>query len=142
MKTSKIRKNRSGKIRSLALFLLAVSVAVTIIVYALNTGDIGYSSGLMVIAAILLVIFGSFAIRRYKDASKGLPFEDERSRRVMEKAAAKAFFVTLYVLLGMGFFSDDLLQFRDVSQATGVAVGIMALLWLIFWAYYSRKAFE
>jgi uncharacterized membrane protein len=142
MKTKKIsnkRENKGNKVKAIVIFLLALSVAVMLTIYAFTAGNIGYSMVLVLIAAILLVFFGIFAFRRYKDASLGLPYEDERSRRVMEKAAAKGFYVTLYVLLFIGMFSDDLLKFRDVSQATSAAVGIMALLWFGFWIYYNKK---
>ena len=34
---------------------------------------------------------------------------------------------------------DGVINFRDVSQATGAAVGGMAILFLIFWIYYNQK---
>ena len=70
---------------------------------------------------------------------QGYPLKDERSRRVMEKATSTAFYVSLYLLLAIGFLSDDIIKFRDISQATGIAVGGMALLFLIFWVYYNNK---
>ena len=48
-------------------------------------------------------------------------------------------FVTMYSLLAIGFLSEDVIHFRDVSQAASVAVGIMAILFAVFWAYYNRK---
>lgn len=142
MKTKKIskgRESRGNKIKAVFIFLLAIVVAGSLLIYAFTSGNFGYSFVLVAIAAILLIFFGLFALRRYKDAVKGMPFEDERSRRVMEKAAAKSFYVTLYVLLTIGILSEDLIKFRDVSQATGAAIGIMAILLFAFWAYYNRK---
>lgn len=142
MKTKKIskeRESRGNKIKAVLIFLLAVSVAVGLIIYAFTSGNLGYSVVLVVIAAILLLFFGLFALRRYKDAVKGMPFEDERSKRVMEKAAANSFYVTLYFLLAIGMLSEDLIKFRDVSQATSVAVGGMAILFFAFWTYYNKK---
>jgi hypothetical protein len=62
---------------------------------------------------------------------EGYPLKDERSRRVMEKSGYKAFLVSFYLLL-IGYISEDIIKFRDASQATSVAVGGMALLFLIF----------
>jgi uncharacterized membrane protein len=59
----------------------------------------------------------------------------------MEKASSKAFYVSLYLLLVIGFLSDEKIKFRDVSQAMSAAIGAMAILFAIFWAYYSRKDF-
>ena len=99
MKISEKRKNSGNKIKSIFMFLLAIVVALSLVVYAFTSGNLGYSAILVIIAALLLIIFGVFALRRYNDAAKGLPFDDERSRRVMEKAAATTFYITIYVLL-------------------------------------------
>ena len=138
-KISEERESKGSKIKAILIAVLAVMVAGGLIVYAFVSGNLGYSIILAVVALVLLVFFVLFAMRRYKDASKGLPFEDERSKRVMEKAASKSFFVTLYVLLAIGLLSDDAINFRDVSQATGLAIGIMAVLLFAFWIYYNRK---
>ena len=138
-KISKERESRGNKLKSVFMVLLAVIVAGSLIIYAFSSGNLGYSAILVVLAAFLLIFFGLFALRRYRDTSKGLPFEDERSRRVMEKATSKAFYVSLYLLLAIGFLSEDIIKFRDVSQASSVSIGIMALLFLIFWLYYNKK---
>ena len=138
-KISKERESRGNKIKAVFMILLAVAVAGGFFIYASSSGNLGYSVLLVSIAAILLVFFGLFALKRYKDAVKGMPFEDERSRRIMEKAAAKSFYVSLYVLLAVGWFSEGLVPFRDVSQATGAAIGVMAILFFAFWAYYNKK---
>ena len=70
----------------------------------------------------------------------GFPLQDERSKKVMEKASSKAFYISLYFLLAIGFLSDDVIQFRDVSQATSLAVGGMAVLFAICWFFYNRRA--
>jgi uncharacterized membrane protein len=133
------RKNIGNKIKAIFMAVLAVIVATTLIVYSLGSGGGVYSAGLIIIAAILVIFFGLFAFRRYKDASEGLPFEDERSRKVLEKASSTSFYVTLYLLLTIGIFSENTINFRDVSQATSIAVGGMALFFFIFWIYYNRK---
>ena len=66
-------------------------------------------------------------------------FNDERSKRVMEKASSKSFYVTLYVLLAIGMLSDGVIHFRDVNQVTSTAVGLMALLWFGFWIYFNQR---
>jgi len=137
-KISDERRNLGNKVKAIIIFILAVGVAAGLLAYTFSSANQGYSAVLVILAAILLIFFALFALRRYRDAVKGLPLEDERSRRVMEKAASKSFYVTLYVLLGIGMFSDRI-KFRDVSQATSAAVGIMALLWFGFWAYYNNK---
>ncbi|MCU0798183.1 MAG: DUF2178 domain-containing protein [Candidatus Thermoplasmatota archaeon] len=133
------RKYGSGKAKAMMMMVLAVIIASSFIVYAITSGNIGYSLVLLVIATVLLVVFGLFAIRRYRDAEKGLPFEDERSRKVMEKATSRSFFVSLYTLLFIGWLSEDIVHFRDVSQATSAVILVLAISFFICWVYYNRK---
>ena len=134
--------NKIDKLRLLAIMILSVLVSLTGILFAVTTFRKGDISGGIVGLLITISIVGLaiFTIRRNnKELKEGYPMHDERSRKVIEKASSKAFYVTLYLLLAMGFFSEDLIKFRDVSQATGIAIGGMALLFLAFWAYYNRK---
>lgn len=135
------KKNQNDLIRLIAIFILSVFVLATGIYYtssALYRGDL---PGAVLGGAIALIVL-AFAILTYvrgnKDLREGFPLQDERSRRVTEMAASKAFYASLYLLLALGLLSETV-EFRDVSQATGVAVGGMALLWAIFWLYYNSK---
>ena len=133
---------RTEKLRLMAIAIVGLLVIATGTLYsytAFKNGDI--AGGLL--GAIIAIIILVFAILVYKrgntDLKNGFPIKDERSQRVLEKASSRAFYVSLYLLLAVGFVSDSLINFRDVSQATGLTVGGMALLFAAFWAYYSRK---
>ena len=90
--------------------------------------------------AIIILAFAISVFRRgYGDVKKGFPMRDERSRKVIEKASSLAFYVTIYLLLAIGWLSEDIITFRDVSQATGLAIGLMAILFAAFWAYYNKR---
>jgi uncharacterized membrane protein len=132
-----------AKARLAAMAAISLIVAASGALFAWNSFAKGEIAGAILGGIIALIILG-FAlftfIRGSKDLKEGYPVKDERSARVMEKATSKAFFVSLYLLLAIGYLSDDLIKFRDVSQATGAAVGGMALLFAMFWIYYSRKA--
>jgi uncharacterized membrane protein len=133
---------RKEKIRLAVIILISIFVIITGAFFtwdAFNRGDImGLVLG--VIIAITILIFAVIVYKRgNRDLKEGFPLKDERSKRVLEKASSMAFYVTLYLLLAIGLLSNDLIQFRDVSQATSVAVGCMALLFLIFWIYFNRK---
>jgi uncharacterized membrane protein len=140
MKTNK--KMRNDRIRLTAILILGLLVIATgtlLFVTALMKGDISRAIlGAVIALSILALALFSF-IKGNRDLKEGYPLKDERSRRVIEKATYMAFLVSLYLLLAIGWLSDDIIKFRDVSQATGVAVGGMALLFLIFWVYYHKK---
>lgn len=138
----KEKSNRNDLIRLIAIFIVSVFVLATGVYYASSALYRGDLPGAVLGCAIALIVL-AFAILTYvrgnKDLREGFPLQDERSRRVTEMAASKAFYVSLYLLLFIGLLSEGTIEFRDVSQATGVAVGGMALLWAIFWVYYNSK---
>lgn len=139
----KIQKD-SGKdrIRLIAIVIVSLLVIATgtlLAVTAIAKGDFaGAILGIIIALTILGFAFYTFK-KGNKDIKEGYPLHDERSRRVLERATSKAFIVSLYLLLAIGFVSDEIIKFRDVSQATGVAVGGMAILFLIFWIYYNKR---
>jgi len=133
---------KKDKARMIAIIIVSLLVIATGTFFSLTTfmkGDV--AGGILgAIVAIIILIFALFVYTRgNKDMKKGFPLQDERSKRVMQKAMSMAFLVTLYLLLAIGFLSDDIIHFRDVSQATSLAVGGMAILFAVFWAYYNRK---
>ena len=69
----------------------------------------------------------------------GFPVQDERSRKVLDRASAKAFHFSLYILLVISFLSNEVIEFKDASQALGIGVGMMGILFAGFWAYYNGK---
>lgn len=99
----------------------------------------------MAIPLMLAGFMVVFIFRRFKDVKQGMPLEDERSKKVMTQAAAKAFFVSLYWLLVIswleGFFARKLFGTEQLDAGQTVSVGIvgMAVFIAAFWFYYSRK---
>lgn len=136
-----MKKKGNDKIRLVAIIIVSFLVITTGSIFSLNSllqGDV-IGSLLGGIIATIIVVFAIFVfVRGSRSLKEGFPLHDERSRKVLEKASSKAFYVSLYILLGIGFISETI-TFRDVSQATSVAVGIMAILFAVFWAYYSRR---
>ena len=121
----------------ISLFVIATGTAFSLMRF--TKGDVAGGVGGALIAIIILVFAISVFRRGYGDVKKGFPLRDERCKKVIEKASSMAFYVTIYMLLAIGWLSEDIIHFRDVSQATGLAIGIMAILFAVFWAYYNRK---
>ncbi len=133
---------RKDKARLIGIVILCILVITTGILYSVTTfmkGDnLGAIVGAIIAISILALAFFTFK-RGNRDLKEGYPLKDERSRRVAEKSGYKAFLVSLYLLLVIGYLSEDVIKFRDVSQATGILIGGMAILFLIFWIYYNKK---
>ena len=139
----KINNKYRDRVRLMTILIISVVVGITGTLFAYGSFKNNNISGgvLGIIIALIILIFAIMVYKRgNKDVKNGFPIQDERSKRVMEKASSLTFYVSLYLLLAIGFASDDLIKFRDVSQATGAAVGGMALLFLIFWIYYNKKS--
>jgi uncharacterized membrane protein len=129
-------------IRLVAIIIVSILVIITGAFYslkALEEGDMPGAALGGIIALIILAFAIIVYVRGNSDMKNGLPIQDERSRRVMEKASSKAFYISLYLLLAVGFLSDEVIPFRDVSQATSITVGLMALVWAVLWAYYNNR---
>jgi len=140
MKTKVLQKNQ--RTRMIAILILSLLVIASGILFSFNSFSEGNIAGAIGggFIAIIILIFAIFVFTRgNRDLKEGFPLKDERSRKVLEKASSLAFYVSLYMLLAIGFLSDDIIEFRDVSQATSIAVAGMAVLFMIFWTYYNRR---
>ena len=132
---------KKDKVRLAAILIVSILVIITGSLFgvkAFSKGDI--VGGILGSIIALIILFFAVVVykRGNKDLKNGFPLKDERSRKVMDMASSRAFYVSLYVLLAIGFVSDTV-PFRDISQATSIAVGCMALLFAAFWAYYNGK---
>ncbi|MFH1787554.1 MAG: DUF2178 domain-containing protein [archaeon] len=133
---------RTERIRLFAILLVSLFVISTGSLFATQSFRNGNVTGGIVgiLISITILGFAIFVFRRgNRDLKQGYPIKDERNKKVIDKASSRAFYVSLYLLLGIGFLSEDLILFRDVSQAMGITIGGMALLFLIFWIYYNNK---
>lgn len=138
-KNKTVRKDKTRLIAIVVISLLVIATGALFSVSSFINGEIA-GGFLGIIIAISILAFALFVfIKGNRDLKEGYPLKDERSRKVLEKASSTSFYVTLYFLLAIGFLSEDIIKFRDVSQATSVAVGGMAILFLIFWIYYNKK---
>ncbi len=95
---------------------------------------------IVAIPAVIIAILAIWVfVRSYRSVKGGFPIEDERSTRVMDKAMAKAYLISIWLLLAIGWVSDDLIEFRDISQAMGAGIIGMAIIFGLCWLYYNRK---
>lgn len=137
-----------GKRRLMAQGIVFAALVLTGLVFA----AVLFSKGRMqeaVIGFLVSILLGAFAVKFLKDqhesVKKGIPQEDERSERVKQKAGYYTFLISIYMLLAIGYYSDvssenpGLPAIRDISQATGIAIGFMALTFGICWWYFNRK---
>jgi len=106
----------------------------------MNSGNIIY-----LLFPLVIIIFFFFVIKRnYRDINKGLPVKDERSKKIMNKSAAIAYFISIYWLVFISFFQDifaPIFNEETLSASRALSLGIigMAIIFFISWAYYMKK---
>jgi peptidoglycan/LPS O-acetylase OafA/YrhL len=89
----------------------------------------------------LLIIFALFlGIRRISSERRGLPAEDELSKKVIQKAAGTAYYISLYMWLVISYLADS----RELANHTWIGIGIvcMAILFAGSWLYHNYNGIQ
>ena len=87
--------------------------------------------------SIVMIGFGLyFKIQRFNSKKSGLTADDELSKRIKEKAAAKAFSFSIYMWVFVIFFLIDM-EPRD-KIIIGLGLIGMGLIFFLNWLYYSK----
>ena len=123
-------------------YVLLITIIVTLSLgawlYYSKTGsfdikDLLQSSIIVILVAFALII----GVQRLRSERRGEPAEDEYSKRVMQKAASTAYYLSLYLWLGLSYFNDKL------QLETGLLIGRgilgMAILFALCWFYFKIK---
>ena len=86
---------------------------------------------------ILLIGFGLyFKIQSFKSEKSGLTSDDELSKRIKERAAAKAFSFSIYMWVFVILFLVDM----EPREKIIIGLGLMGMVLIFFlnWLYYSK----
>jgi len=87
--------------------------------------------------SILMIGFGLyFKIQRLNNERSGLTSDDELSKRIKEKAAAKAFSFSIYMWVFIILFLIEMEPKDKIIIGLGL-IG-MSLIFFISWLYYSK----
>ncbi|MFH1401377.1 MAG: hypothetical protein ABIG40_00155 [Parcubacteria group bacterium] len=128
------------------LTLLVLGGAILYAIMSAAAGERNFGGLIPILVPVLVVIFMAFFIqKRYRDIKEGMPMEDERSRKVVTRAAAKSFYFSLYWLLTISWFEPFFARVLfggeklDASQTVGGGIAGMAIFFFIFWFYYDKK---
>lgn len=110
-----------------------------------SNNKINLGASIAFVIPLIAIVFMVFFIRnRYKDVKEGMPLEDERSRKVMNRAAAMTFYVSLYWLLFISYFEEFFARMAgieklDAGQTVGIGIAGMTITFIIAWLYYNKK---
>ena len=107
------------------MFVIAAVVIFTAVLWFMSIDTAYKPADLLKLGVVILVVgFALFvAYKRLTSAKRGEPAEDELSRKVMQKTAAFSYYISIYLWLALGFFSDRL----KMETHTVIGIGIMAM---------------
>jgi hypothetical protein len=139
----RIDRSRRDKIQVGMLILVSLCVMVTAVLMAVMTGLLDN----LVLAGVTFIIIGIsaffliYAARSWlRDINKGIPFRDERSRRVVEKACGNSLLVMIYLLLALGWYSDHGGTELGPTDVTGIGILGGAVSFVVMWLYFNSRA--
>ncbi len=129
-----------------AIFMVVLAVALIVsfsywLIFKsdqLNTQEI-----LMIAALVLIVAFALFlAFRRLRDAKENLPQEDEMSRNIMRRGTSTAYYISLFMWLGVDYMSDK--TKLECHSLIGAGIMGMAIAFALSWIYhrYIRRSHD
>ncbi len=92
-----------------------------------------------IIGMLLLIISISiyFKIKSYKSIASGLNAEDEYSKRVKEKAASRAYHMSIYMWVIVVLFLIEIQPREKIIIGLGI-IG-MGVIYFINWMYLSKN---
>ncbi len=93
------------------------------------------------IAGVIFLLFVTlsipFVVSGMRDEKKGLALDDELSHRIMEKAGARAFVVSLFMWMLIMRLTSNSTMDREIPLGFGIIS--MGLIFLGFWLYHSKR---
>ena len=113
--------------------ILITSVLGAVVGYSASTGNV-WLPAIAVIAAVILLSFGK---RRVEEV-----IEDERIHRISEKASRRTLQIFGITSALFGITLITLRELEEVGYTLAFSASILVTLYLIFYAYYSRKTLD
>lgn len=119
--------------KSYLAFLVTALVLISVVIWLGNSElSIDYMELSQLIVILLLIGFGVFfGVKRLKSEKKGEPVEDELSKKIMRKAAAISYFISIYLWLGIMYISDK--KWFETEELFGLGIIGMALVLAVTW---------
>lgn len=138
-KTTGSPKDRSRLLLGWAIILI---VAGTFILYFFSAAKDGLSLGDAIATLLPLALILGFAVvffNKQKEVMRGGPMHDELSRRIMDASLARAYLLSIYWVLAIGMFSEEVgLDAAPAHAITGLVILGMAILFGISYIYTTR----
>ena len=111
--------------RILIIAFMLFTLILGTVMYTVLSGEFKWDS---IIVVIVVVLFLLYAIPRFILNKDDIVENDEYSKKVMQTAASRTFYISLYVWLFLMYF-DDLMP--ATSTQIGLGISISAVIFII-----------
>jgi hypothetical protein len=98
----------------------------------------------LILTVIALVVLATYmGIERMRTFKAGLPLKDEREKRIWYKAGYYSYLVTIYLVLGLSWFSDYLIENLgassfDIGVFSGIIILVSASIFVGLYFYFRQ----
>jgi uncharacterized membrane protein len=139
------------KTKFAAIAAVAIAIIAGITVFSLWTLLLGepiiYNIASFGVAVAIIVLAIGMLLQLRRNIKSGLPMEDERSKRVKAYAGYYTYLVSLYLLLGLMFYSllgVDVFGVPELTVTGTIMLVLIAMLAIFcsFWMYFTRRGIE
>jgi hypothetical protein len=127
-------------------FGISALVIGTLVFYGLGalSGGLEFPEVLLILTVIALVVLATYmGIERMRTFKAGLPLKDEREKRIWYKAGYYSYLVTIYLVLGLSWFSDYLIENLgassfDIGVFSGIIILVSASIFVGLYFYFRQ----
>jgi peptidoglycan/LPS O-acetylase OafA/YrhL len=107
-------------------------------VYYSKKGSLEFADLMQYAIIFILVAFALIiGLSRLRSERRGEPAEDELSKKIMQKAASTAFYISLYWWLVLSYLSEN--WKAETGSVIGRGIMGMALIFALSWVVYKIK---
>ncbi len=125
--------------KAVVVFVVAALVLITTGLWILSSAGKFTPFDLVTFGIIICVV--GFAVfvgyKRLTSARRGEPAEDELSKRILQKTAAWAYYVSLYLWVAMLFIKDRVKL--DTEELIGAGILGMAVSFAVCWLIFNFR---
>ena len=126
------------KIKTSLILILSGTVTFTIALWLYSTKApiTGFEITTAILVLVLVTVSVIIGVRKLKDLKKGIPIEDELSKKIKQKAAATAFVVSIWLWTMLLIFFGN----KDIKPTILIGIAIIGsgIIFFALLAYYSK----
>jgi uncharacterized membrane protein len=137
-------KDRTRFRAFLGIVFVVIILGTIFVVMSVNSGDDNWATLMSAAIVVSMATIALIVARiKLKDLKSGTPSEDERSRAIRMRAGYLAFYISMFLFLGMSFFhaiiENNEVSSLPTSEWLMIYVAAMGSIFLVLNAFLKRK---